>query len=132
MDAGEVGAGHSVTAVYDVVLTNTKGSSVNVRLRNKAPEGDTPAVETTFAMHAGSIAATFEAAPQSLCLAASIAEFGEILRKSPHAAAVSLADVQRLAEAAVTPRADQRELLDLIRRAGAIAGGGGASAKTAK
>src|SRR4029079_5380271 len=86
VDAGEVGAGHSVTAVYDVVLTNTKGSPVTVRLRAKAPEGETPAVESTFAMDPGSIAATFEAAPQSLRLAASIAEFGEILRQSPHAA----------------------------------------------
>jgi Ca-activated chloride channel homolog len=133
VDAGEVGAGHSVTAVYDVVLTSTKGSPVTVRLRNKAPEGDTPAVETKFPMDPGSIAATFEAAPQSLRLAASIAEFGEILRKSPHAAGVSLGDVQRIAQAAAGPRADQQELLDLIRRAGAITGGGGgATAKTAK
>ena len=132
VDAGEVGAGHSVTAVYDVVLTNTKGSPVTVRLRAKAPEGDTPAVETTFAMDPGSIAATFDAAPQSLRLAASIAELGEILRQSPHAAGVGLADVQRIAQAAAGPRADQQELLDLIRRAGAITGGGGASAKTAK
>jgi Ca-activated chloride channel family protein len=133
VDAGEVGSGHSVTAVYDVVLTSTTGSPVTVRLRAKAPEGDTPAVETKFAMEPASIAATFEAAPRSLRLAASIAEFGEILRKSPHAAGVSFADVQRVAQAAAGPRADQQELLDLIRRAGAITGGGGgASAKTAK
>ncbi len=132
VDAGEVGSGHSVTAVYDVVLTNTTGSPVTVRLRAKAPEGDTPAVETKFAMAPASIAATFEAAPQSLRLAASIAEFGEVLRKSPHAASLSFADVQRVAQAAAGPRADQQELLDLIRRADAITGGGGGSAKTAK
>jgi Ca-activated chloride channel family protein len=133
VDAGEVGAGHSVTAVYDVVLATTKGSPVTVRLRNKAPEGDAPAVETVFAMDAAAVAPTFEAAPQSLRLAAAIAQFGEVLRKSPHAASVRLDDVQRVAQGAAAPRADQQELLDLIRRAGAITGGGGGSvARTAK
>jgi Ca-activated chloride channel family protein len=132
VDAGEVGAGHSVTAVYDVVLTATKGSPVTVRLRAKAPEGDAPAVETAFAMDAAAVASTFEAAPQSLRLATAIAEFGEVLRKSPHAANVRLDDVQRVAQAAAGKRADQQELLDLIRRAGAITGGGGGSARTAK
>ena len=132
VDAGEVGSGHSVTAVYDVVLTATKGSPVTVRLRSKAAEGNAPAVETLFAMDAAAVAPTFEAAPQSLRLAAAIAEFGEILRKSPHATTVSLGDVQRIAQGAATSRADQQELLDLIRRAGAITGGGGGAAKTAK
>ena len=132
VDAGEVGAGHSVTAVYDVVLTNTKGSPVTVRLRNKAPEGSAPAVETTFPMDAAAISPTFESAPQSLRLAAAVAEFGEVLRQSSHAAGVRLDDVQRVALSAAGQRADQQELLDWIRRAGAITGGGGAIAKTAK
>ena len=84
VDAGEVGAGHSVTAVYDVVLTNTKGSPVTVRLRAKAPEGDTPAVETTFAMDPGSIAAPIQAAPQSIPQAPAIAQLREIRPQSPH------------------------------------------------
>jgi hypothetical protein len=83
-------------------------------------------------MDVAAIAPTFEAAPQSLRLAAAIAEFGEVLRQSPHAKEVRLDDVQRVAQSAAAQRADQQELLDLIRRAGAITGGGGASAKTAK
>ena len=119
--------------MYDVVLAGTKGSPVTVRLRSKAPEGSAPAVETTFPMDVAAISPTFDAAPQSLRLAASIAQFGEVLRQSPHAKGVRLDDVQRVAQSAAGQRADQQELLDLIRRAGAITGGGGgASAKTAK
>src|SRR6185436_7414271 len=39
VDAGEIGAGHSVTAVYDVVLKSTAASPVTVRLRHKPPTG---------------------------------------------------------------------------------------------
>lgn len=123
VDAGEVGAGHSVTAVYEVVLTNTKSSPVTVRLRAKAPTGDAPAVESTFKMEPGAIAASFDAAPQSLRFAGAVAEFGEILRHSPHAAGVSFADVEKVARAAAKDRQDQQEMLDLLHRADALSGG---------
>lgn len=123
VDAGEVGAGHSVTAVYELVLANTKSSPVTVRLRHKAPTGADQATESVFKMDPGSISATFEAAPQSLRFAASVAEFGEILRKSPHTAGVTFAEVEKVARAAAKDRQDQQELLDLLHRADSLSGG---------
>ncbi|MEO7329916.1 MAG: von Willebrand factor type A domain-containing protein [Minicystis sp.] len=123
VDAGEVGAGHSVTAVYEVILANTQSSPVTVRLRHKAPTGTEAAVESVFKMDPASISASFEAAPQSLRFAAGVAEFGEILRKSPHAAGVTFAEVEKIARAAAKDRQDQQEMLDLLHRADALAGG---------
>ena len=82
-----------------------------------------PATESVFKMDPGSISATFEAAPQSLRFAASVAEFGEILRKSPHTAGVTFAEVEKVARAAAKDRQDQQELLDLLHRADSLSGG---------
>src|SRR5205823_1290025 len=74
VDAGEVGAGHSVTAMYDVVLKSTATSPVTVRLRHKGPDAKTadPATENTYAMETSSIFATFDQAPQSFRFAAAV------------------------------------------------------------
>jgi Ca-activated chloride channel family protein len=133
VDAGEIGAGHSVTAVYDVVLKGTKASPLTVRLRHKPPAGSEVAIESVFKMEPAAIAPSFEAAPVSLRFAAAVTAFGEVLRKSPHMNGVSLAQVEKVAQAAAGARADQQEFLDLLRRAQAIGGGGGAaSARIAK
>jgi Ca-activated chloride channel homolog len=124
VDAGEIGAGHSVTAVYDVVLKSTTSSPITVRLRHKAPAPSAgSAIETVFAMSPSRTAPSFEAAPASLRFAAAVTEFGEILRQSPHARGVSLAQVEQTARAAALPRADQQEFLGLVRKADALSGG---------
>ncbi|MEJ7735628.1 MAG: YfbK domain-containing protein, partial [Polyangiaceae bacterium] len=122
VDAGEIGAGHSVTAIYDVVLTSTARSPVTVRLRHKAPLGSDKAEETVVAMAPGSIAASFEAAPADLRFAAAVMGIGEILRHSPHARGWKLTDVERIARGAAKDHPDQRELVDLVRRAAALSG----------
>jgi Ca-activated chloride channel family protein len=122
VDAGEIGAGHSVTAIYDVVLTSTTRSPVTVRLRHKAPLGSDKAEETVVAMAPGSIAASFEAAPADLRFAAAVIGVGEILRHSPHARGWKLTDVERIARGAAKDHPDQRELVDLVRRAAALSG----------
>ncbi|WP_437677617.1 vWA domain-containing protein [Sorangium sp. So ce131] len=128
VDAGEIGAGHSVTALYDVELKGPAArgegaSPIVVRLRHKAPLGSDRAEETTFKMAPGAVAATFDAAPADLRFAAAVAGFSEILRRSPHARAWRLADVERIARGAASSKGDQQELIALVRRAGAIAGG---------
>jgi Ca-activated chloride channel homolog len=133
VDAGEVGAGHSVTALYDVVLKDTNASPVTVRLRHKPPAGSEVAVESTFKMDPAAITPSFEAAPVSLRFAASVTAFAEVLRRSPHMNGVSLAQIGKVASAAAGQRADQQEFLDLLRRTEALAGGGAsASSKIAK
>ncbi|WP_437734919.1 vWA domain-containing protein [Sorangium sp. So ce1335] len=127
VDAGEIGAGHSVTAIYDVELKPSalKGSAspLVVRLRHKAPLGSDTAEETVFRMAPGAIAPTFDAAPADLRFAAAVAGFSEILRHSPHARSWRLSDVEKIARGAASSRGDQQEFIGIVRRAGALAGG---------
>ncbi|WP_437835402.1 vWA domain-containing protein [Sorangium sp. So ce1153] len=128
VDAGEIGAGHSVTAIYDVELKASAlkadgAAPVVVRLRHKAPLGADRAEETMFRMAAGAVAPTFDAAPADFRFASAVAGFSEILRRSPHARSWRLSDVERIARAAASSKGDQQEFIGVVRRAGALAGG---------
>ena len=132
VDAGEIGAGHSVTAIYDVELKIPAGAGpgatstfapVVVRLRHKAPLGSDKAEETLVKMAPASIAPSFDAAPADFRFAASVAGIAEILRKSPVARSWRLADVEKIARAAASDKGDQQEFLGLVRRAAALAAG---------
>ncbi|WP_438018150.1 VWA domain-containing protein [Sorangium sp. So ce315] len=127
VDAGEIGAGHSVTAIYDVELKPAalKGSAspLVVRLRHKAPLGSDKAEETVFRMAPGAVAPTFDAAPADLRFAAAVAGFSEILRHSPHARSWRLSDVEKIARGAASSKGDQQEFIGIVRRASALAGG---------
>jgi Ca-activated chloride channel family protein len=122
VDAGEIGSGHDVTAVYDVVLKTTTESPAIVRVRHKAPLGSDKAEEQAFRLEPSMIAPTFDAAPADLRFVAAVAGFAEILRQSPAARTWRLADVERIAQAAAADRKDQQELIDLVRRARALSG----------
>ncbi|XYH99165.1 vWA domain-containing protein [Sorangium sp. So ce1128] len=128
VDAGEIGAGHSVTAIYDVelkapALKGDGATPVVVRLRHKAPLGADRAEETMFRMAASAVAPTFDAAPADFRFASAVAGFSEILRRSPHARSWRLSDVERIARAAASSKGDQQEFIGIVRRAGALAGG---------
>ncbi len=125
VDAGEVGAGHTVTALYELELVpGSSGPLGEVGLRYKPGprplEGPDPAHEETFSLTAA-VAPTFEAASQRFRLTACAAELAEVLRKSPYTR-TRLADLPRWVEASLDPRGDDREhdLLDLTRRAAAL------------
>ncbi|WP_437636375.1 vWA domain-containing protein [Sorangium sp. So ce854] len=127
VDAGEIGAGHSVTAIYDVALRpaalRDSASPLVVRLRHKAPLGSDRAEETVFRMAPGALAPTFDAAPADLRFAAAVAGFSEILRHSPHARSWRLSDVEKIARGAASSKGDQQEFIGVVRRASALAGG---------
>ncbi|WP_437288785.1 vWA domain-containing protein [Sorangium sp. So ce406] len=128
VDAGEIGAGHSVTALYDVELKPSAlrgggATPVVVRLRHKAPLGANAAEETVVRMAPGAIAPTFDAAPADLRFASAVAGFSEILRHSPHARSWRLSDVEKIARGAASSKGDQQEFIGVVRRAGALAGG---------
>ncbi|WP_438027082.1 vWA domain-containing protein [Sorangium sp. So ce233] len=127
VDAGEIGAGHSVTALYDVELKPSAlrggATPVVVRLRHKAPLGSNAAEETVVRMAPGAIAPTFDAAPADLRFASAVAGFSEILRHSPHARSWRLSDVEKIARGAASSKGDQQEFIGVVRRAGALAGG---------
>jgi Ca-activated chloride channel family protein len=123
VDAGEVGAGHSVTALYEVTLTGqATGTAMTVRLRYADPRtGEVR--EQERALSTDAFGQSFAQAPASLQLATAAAAFAQYLRgdaQSGSAAGVR-AIVERIApQLANDP--DVQELLDLVRAAESIGG----------
>ncbi len=122
VDAGEVGAGHEVTALYELQLT-AKGLQANaplatLRIRHKQPRGE-QATEAAFPM-VGGPAASFAAASADFRFAFSVAAFADILRGGQDAEHWSLAQVRELAAGASGGDGDRKELLGLIDKAIAI------------
>jgi Ca-activated chloride channel family protein len=118
VDAGELGAGHSVTAVYEVELAaGSHGPLATVRLRAKKPRG-VEASEYAYIFERAALRPTFEAASESFRFATAVMGFAEILRGSPYADGWTLAAVQKIARAATPPgNAEREELLELLGRA---------------
>ena len=110
-------AGHSVTALYDVVLATTTLSPVNVRILYRPPPHGIGHAEDRYVMPARTVASTFAGAPRSFRLATAVIGFAEILRKNPYAKDWRLADVERIAIAAGGEVGPDQELLSLIRAA---------------
>ncbi|MEL7197688.1 MAG: von Willebrand factor type A domain-containing protein [Pseudomonadota bacterium] len=98
IDAGDIGAGHQVTAIYEIVPTGTKGwiaprryedkqakaatsrmtEAAHVKLRYKMPDGNTSRlIDTVIRSDA---LATAKAPRGDFAFAASVAAFGQILR----------------------------------------------------
>ena len=143
-DAGEIGAGHSVTALYEIVprgvapgqgaeplkyqqqpeppvtLTAENGEPSNdlltVKLRWKQPAGSTSELtEFPLADRGGA----FEAASADLRFAAAVASFGMLLRGSAEGGAVKFNDVTAIAASALgqDPGGYRTEFIDLVRKA---------------
>jgi Ca-activated chloride channel family protein len=117
VDGGEIGAGHSVTAIYDVVLKKTGGTPLTVRIRHKKPLGSDPSTENAYPMAATQFGKSFEAADANFRLAVAVMSFAEILRESPHAKEWTLGKVESIAKGTSIIPAEQTGLLELIGRA---------------
>ncbi|MBP6628343.1 MAG: VWA domain-containing protein [Kofleriaceae bacterium] len=127
VDAGEIGAGHQVTAVYEVELTAAgrsarAGALATVRVRHKAPRGE-QASEHAFTLDAGAVAPSFAAASPDLRFAFAVAGFADVLRGGADARTWTLPALRELAAAAAGDDADRRELVGLIDRAITLRGG---------
>jgi Ca-activated chloride channel family protein len=94
-DAGELGSGHSVTALYEIATTG-RGQIAEVRLRYKEPQASVSQLITSRAVDEGR--SVYEASPD-LQFAAAVAEFGMLLRGSQHKGTATFADVLALARA---------------------------------
>lgn len=109
-DAGEIGAGHSVTALYEIVLANEeyfdgglkyqeaklKESSewLTVNIRYKEPSGDT----SKLLSYAVGIENYKEKNSDDFYLAATVAEFSQILRGEEFVDGLNMTDVLKLLE----------------------------------
>jgi Ca-activated chloride channel family protein len=123
VDGGEVGSGHAVTAVYDVVFKRTDASPLTVRLRAKPAAGDGAAAETAFAMKPSEISSTFAATSEDFRFAVAVTGFAEVLRKSPHAAGIRLAALEQIAVDSAAGRDDRAEFITLVRKARTLGDG---------
>ena len=111
VDAGEIGAGHTVTALYDVVLRPQRSADVaTVHLRWKPPGPEAPATEMSSAIPDRE----FGQGSADLRLAFAMASFAEKLRRHESYDAVGWAAIRSIAAGA--QRGDDRgeELLELI------------------
>jgi Ca-activated chloride channel family protein len=91
VDAGEIGADHQVTAIYDVVLRDRLPAAqpiAKVNLRAKPPGPDRPAEEWTTTFPAGLMRAGWPAASRDLRAAWTLAQTADKLRGEPLAADV--------------------------------------------
>ena len=100
VDAGEVGAGHTVTALYEYKLQEDSpedAALATVYVRYEDPDtGEVSEIQHTFSSN--SLSDEFENAPARYQLSAIVAEYAEILRNSYWAREGSLEDVVAEAE----------------------------------
>jgi Ca-activated chloride channel family protein len=142
VDAGEIGAGHTVTALYEVVpvgvampgatpavdalkyqKTDASGQRsenssemLTVKIRYKEPAGEVSSL-LEFPLHdAGQ---RFEAASQDFKFAAAVAAFGMVLRASPHKGAATLPAVAAWGQAGLGSDAGgyRNEFISLVKQA---------------
>jgi len=126
VDAGEIGSGQSVTALYEVELSGRSREPLGtVRVRYRRV--DTGAVEEiAHAIRPSDVAKRFVDAEARFKLAMCVAEFAELLRGSPYAAGNDYANVAALLRpAALELDLDQnvQELLRLVQGAGSMSRG---------
>ena len=120
VDAGEVGAGHSVTALYELKLHDGASGSVGTVFVRYEDSDSGRIVETSQTLQRSDLLSRFDDASTSFQLAAVVAEFAEILRNSYWAQDGSLTQV--LAEARrlqdlLASDSDVAEFADLVDRA---------------
>ena len=124
VDAGEIGAGHEVTVLYEVKLRGDAppGRLATARLRYETPVG-AEFVELEETLRLEDIATAMADAPADLILDACVAEFAEILRRSYWAKGSSPAAVLDLLHTlpdSLGKRPEVAEFVGLVERAGAI------------
>jgi Ca-activated chloride channel homolog len=122
VDAGEIGAGHSITALYELALEgdDVQGVVATAYIRYRDARTD-EVVEVSQDIAVDQLLPSLDAAPASFRLHAAVAEFSELLRESYWAQDGSYMDVLVLAEPLVDEMggsADVAEFVELIRLAG--------------
>lgn len=142
-DAGDIGAGHTVTALYEIVTVNSSDAQVDnlkyqksdasskkegkiltnkdelmtVKLRYKEPDGQTSKkIELPVLFGSNK---EFDKASDDFRFAAAVATFGMILRNSEHLDGTSYGDVLEWAKKSIGDDKEgyRQEFVDLVKRA---------------
>ncbi len=120
VDAGELGAGHQVTALYELVLRNGVSSSDRlgtVSMRWEDPD-DRDVIETRLELSGSIIEDGWSNTDEDFRLAVTVAALAEVLRESPFADGIDLDDVAEEIEALGRSSSldDLAEVVDAVRR----------------
>ena len=138
VDAGDMGAGHSVSAIYEITPAASAAKLVDplryqaakpvkaakgdelcfVKLRYKLP-GESASRLTETALRASSARASMAAVPNEQRFAVAVAAFGQRLRGAPEVSNYSYADIAALANSARGADLDgyRAEFVKLVRTA---------------
>lgn len=140
VDAGEIGSGHSVTALYELVMTGgtipspegapslddntlfdgklsfTENDLCTVRIRYKDVDAteDDPSFELTETYSGDDLPENFGKATDGLRWAASVAAFAEILKGSPFADKANLALIEAVIQETAGLDPDRSEFVGLL------------------
>jgi len=146
VDGGEVGAGHRVTALYELLLTGQVLAAfdgapavvdgvptdvipevdpadlvlVKVRYQPAGAAQDSPALEVRAGLPAAARCADLGAADADLRWATAVAAFAEILKKSPYADRAFVPMIETIVAQQVVLDADRLEFGQLFARARAL------------
>jgi Ca-activated chloride channel family protein len=112
VDAGEIGAGHTVTAIYAVVLKpGAEGRIGTMQLRWQDPNSrEVREINGNF--NTWDLAASFDQTAPHYQLAVTVAQFAEILKGSPWANEMSLSQLYETAYAVYQKLADDPEVVE--------------------
>ena len=146
VDAGEIGSGHAVTAIYEITpkgspaqqiddlrygqaTTNNEAGIANageyafVKIRYKAPDGDVSKLITTPVTAANEVP-SFDAAGVDQRFSVAVAAFGQKLRNADQTASFGYDKIMEIATAArgADPFGYRAEFLSLVRLASALGG----------
>jgi Ca-activated chloride channel family protein len=136
VDAGDIGAGHTVTALYEITLKGQAGQIDPLRyggneaprgkgdelaflkLRYKAPEGETSQL-MSHPIGTGQMEMALERTSEDFRFSAAVAAFGQLLRGGRYTGKFAYGDVEQLARSA---RGEDKfgyrsEFLQLVRQA---------------
>ncbi len=147
IDAGEIGSGHTVTALYELVLTGTeaaknldfssryqekKGETPTLsqkhsnelaflKIRHKEPQGSTSKL-LRFPIQKSDVLPAASQATDDFRFAAAVSGFGHLLRQSQYRENMSYDDVITLAQGSLgeDKHGYRREFVELVRNAKAV------------
>ncbi|MCB0328110.1 MAG: VWA domain-containing protein [Bdellovibrionales bacterium] len=151
IDAGEIGAGHTVTAMYELVLTgseaakrinptyrykkveetkpavtesNFSGELAFLKIRYKQPEGERSSL-LTFPLKRGEVKSDLKEASADFRFAAAVSAFAHKLRASQYAPTLSFSQIVDIASSArgEDTKGYRQEFIELVRNAAAARGG---------
>ena len=144
VDAGEIGSGHSVTAIYEITPKGSPAQMIDdlrygaarpaqgaaasgeyafVKIRYKAPDEDTSTLIETPVTAANAVS-TFAAAREDVRFSVAVAAFGQKLRGTDAVAGYGYDKIMEIASAArgADPSGYRAEFLSLVRLASALDG----------